>query len=102
MKKVLLVLMLAVCIFVVGGICVYANAVTQAESTTTEFTDIEGDWAEEAINALKDDGLVIGYPDSTFRPNTPITRAEVAMIIYRLQQLNEETPTAETTATNGN
>lgn len=52
-----------------------------AEST---FTDIDGHWAEDAINAAYGAGWVGGYPDGTFRPNNNITRAEVMSLVNRV------------------
>ena len=48
------------------------------------FTDISGHWAEGAINAMAEAGAVDGYPDGTFRPDEPVTRAEFAKIITEL------------------
>lgn len=46
------------------------------------FTDIsQAQWAEKAVYALVDMGVINGYPDRTFKPNNPITRAEFAKII---------------------
>lgn len=39
-------------------------------------------YAKEATLALS--GILSGYPDGTFRPNEPITRAEVVTIVDRL------------------
>ena len=51
--------------------------------STSLFTDIDGHFAQEAINAVTAMGLITGYPDGTFRPNEPITRAEAAALINR-------------------
>ena len=48
------------------------------------FTDISGHWAEEYIVAMKNRGMVSGYEDDSFRPDNNISRAEFAMLIYRL------------------
>jgi hypothetical protein len=46
------------------------------------LTDIKGHWAESYINSLVDIGVVSGYKDETFRPESNITRAEfIAMLI---------------------
>ena len=47
------------------------------------FTDIEGHWASDAINAAYSQGWVRGFGDGTFRPDQPITRAEVAALVNR-------------------
>lgn len=36
----------------------------------------------EAIKSLKDKGIMNGYGDGTFLPNNPVTRAELAQVIY--------------------
>ena len=46
------------------------------------FSDInQAPWAEKAIYALVDMGVINGYPDKTFKPNNPVTRAEFAKMI---------------------
>lgn len=46
-------------------------------------SDVKGHWAESAIEWAMDDGLMNGYPDGTFQPDKPLTRAEYATIEYR-------------------
>ena len=48
------------------------------------FSDTIGHWAEEAINKAQTQGLITGYPDGTFRPDEPITRAEAMTIMNRV------------------
>lgn len=49
-----------------------------------EFSDVsEGQWFNCAISTMSDLGVLKGYPDGTFRPNAPITRAEFAAIAAR-------------------
>lgn len=45
------------------------------------FPDIEGHWAQADIEAMAQAGYLNGYPDGTFRPDEPVTRAEFAKII---------------------
>ena len=48
------------------------------------FTDISDHfWASNAIAIAKEQGWVSGYPDGTFRPNQPITRAETAVTMMK-------------------
>lgn len=51
-------------------------AVLPARSQAAALTDIDGHWARTQIEAGVSSGYVSGYPDGTFRPNAPITRAE--------------------------
>lgn len=46
--------------------------------------DIQDSWAREDIERLTSRGLVSGYPDGSFRPNNPVTRAEFAVLLGRL------------------
>ena len=41
-------------------------------------------WAADAICWLVDNGHASGYPDSTFKPDIPISRAQTARILYRV------------------
>ncbi|MFF2480932.1 S-layer homology domain-containing protein [Paenibacillus sp. NPDC058071] len=54
------------------------------DSTSTELLDVKGHWAEESIIALSSNGVISGYPDGTFKPDRPITRAEMISIISKL------------------
>jgi uncharacterized lipoprotein YddW (UPF0748 family) len=47
----------------------------------TQFTDIQDHWARACINELKNRRILNGYPDGTFRPNAPVTRAEFASLL---------------------
>ena len=48
------------------------------------FTDINGHWAEAAIASAVEYGWAKGYPDGSFRPESPITRVEVMTLINRI------------------
>lgn len=48
------------------------------------FTDLNGNWAANAIEALYRNNLLSGYPDGKFRPNNQITRAEAVTLINRV------------------
>lgn len=45
------------------------------------FKDIAGTGAEKQIEALAAEGILRGYPDGTFRPNQPMTRAQLAKVL---------------------
>ena len=49
-----------------------------------------GDWYANAVGYAAQKGIVSGYPDGTFKPNQPITRAEFASIASRFAELTEE------------
>lgn len=48
------------------------------------FSDVADSWAAQEITALAAEGFLCGYPDGTFRPNAPVTRAELAVLSARL------------------
>ena len=43
-------------------------------------------WYAAAVSTLSKMGIISGYPDGTFRPNAPITRAEFAAMIARFDE----------------
>lgn len=49
--------------------------------------DIKGHWAEAEIRRCIRRGLIKGYPDGTFAPEKPVTRAELAVVMDRLAEL---------------
>lgn len=57
----------------------------QPEPETVD--DITGHWAEDAIRWCMEHGLMHGYPDGSFQPDRPVTRAELAAVIRRLVEM---------------
>lgn len=64
--------------------------VPQQNKEPMTVLDISEHWAETAIRALYDRGLVKGYPDGTYKPDLPVTRAEFVTLLVRSLQLNGE------------
>lgn len=62
-----------------------ATGFFQYQYTGTEqfFNDISDSWAADAIRAAASMGLIDGYPDGSFRPDAPISRAEAVAIVNR-------------------
>ena len=53
-------------------------------SKTSSFTDVENNrWYNNAISTLENGNILKGCPDGSFRPNSDITRAELASIAVR-------------------
>lgn len=51
------------------------------------FSDVkESDWYAKAVSWAESKGIVNGFEDGTFRPNAPITREQLAAILYRYAQ----------------
>lgn len=54
---------------------------------TNDFSDVSrGAWFNNPVSTMATLGIVKGYPDGTFRPNAPITRAEFAAIAARFDE----------------
>ena len=57
---------------------------------TNRYTDVAaGAWYNTAVSTMTKAGIVDGYPDGTFRPDAPITRAEMAKIISLFAKLDK-------------
>ncbi len=56
---------------------------------TLSFEDIKDLEAREinAVNVMKNLGIVKGYDDGTYKPNNNITRAEVSIILNRFLEI---------------
>ena len=59
-----------------------ARARYRVENSFTDMDDSH--WAKAAVDNAVSLGIINGYPDGTFRPDDPITRAEVMTICNRL------------------
>lgn len=68
----------------------------QGEGTTLTFTDTSkiGAWAQTAVARAVQAGLITGYADGSFHPDSEITRAEVAVMIGRVLRLAVESDAA--------
>lgn len=84
-----------------------ANEVTRAEATimigrslgleeaptSSEFSDVgESVRASGYINELTERGIISGYPDGTFRPGKEVSRGEMAILLTRAFNFDEEAP----------
>ena len=49
--------------------------------------DVTGHWAKGSIEWAMEKGLIKGYPDGSFKPNSPLTRAEACVILERFYEL---------------
>ncbi|MEB3359066.1 MAG: DUF1565 domain-containing protein [Synechococcales bacterium] len=47
------------------------------------FPDVQGHWAQAYIEALAEREVIGGFPDGTYRPNDPVTRAQFAAIVSK-------------------
>ncbi|MCY9760620.1 S-layer homology domain-containing protein [Paenibacillus alvei] len=49
----------------------------------SNFTDVEGNFARKEIDELVTKGILKGYSDGSFKPNSKVTRAEFAIMLTR-------------------
>lgn len=57
----------------------------QEEVKSGSFRDVtRGHWAFASVERAAELGLVTGYSDGTFRPDTPVTRAQFVLMLWRM------------------
>ncbi len=62
------------------------------------FEDVPaGFWAGCDINKLTENNIIAGYPDKTFKPHLPVTRAEMSSLIAKGFNLNDKMSCPEKT-----
>lgn len=66
------------------------SKVEEAKKSNDEIdlADLKGHWAEKTLSKFVKLQEIVGFEDGTFRPNSPITRAEFASIIARVFDIN--------------
>lgn len=84
-----------------NGFCTVCEAadpdyVAPVEPVAPEFTDVDAisEWAGEAVAWAAANGVVNGRDDGSFDPQADVTRAEVAVMLYRLAGEPEVADTA--------
>jgi hypothetical protein len=67
----------------------YFSPVIKAKPVLENFTDVPDDfWASDAIAYVATLGIMKGYPDHTFKPETSIDRAEMAAILVNAKKFD--------------
>ena len=67
-----------------GAMLVKAASVPVASGQVHRAQDVDpGSWYAPALAALEERGIMAGYPDSTLRPDQPVTGAEAAVMVAR-------------------
>ncbi len=70
---------------IINGGCSFAES-------TTEFSDLpDTHWSYPYVSYMVENGIVTGYPDGTFRPNEPFSRAAFATLLYKSFDLSPAT-----------
>lgn len=76
-----------------------SNTGSQAKS----FKDVKvKDWYADSVAYASYRGIVSGYPDGTFKPNAPISRAEFTSIAARFADLTKTEPLSFSDVAKGN
>ena len=69
------------------AVMMFARLINGSENfntpNTTKFEDAEDGWYAQAINFVVDKGLMNGYPNGDFEPDSYITRAEFTTMVSR-------------------
>jgi hypothetical protein len=69
-----------------------ANALgLKSSASYSRFKDVSTSfWGVGSINAVKEAGIIGGYPDGTFKPNQEMTREEIAALIAKTFVLTDK------------
>ncbi len=76
-------------ILVLAAVMLFGS-VTGAFAAFSDFSDVEGHWAEATLERAYNDGLLQGYEDSTMRPGDAITTAQMITILCRVLGAQQE------------
>lgn len=57
--------------------------IVNPDTATTAFTDITSHWAKDFILGLSSQNFIQGFADGTFKPDTPMTRAQYATLLAK-------------------
>ncbi len=82
------------------AITLLAAAFVSGAFAQSSFPDIPANhWAGDAVDRIADLGIVIGFPDGTFRGNEAFTRYQAALVVSRLLDVLNENLDAATALT---
>lgn len=60
-----------------------------AQTPARQFNDVSSNhWANQFITALVSRGVIAGFPDGTFKPEAPVTRAQFAAMVQKAMNKN--------------
>ena len=69
---------------ILKGMFVLATLVMLNNPANAFYSDMdENHWAYHSIKFLTEIGVVVGYPDGTYKPDIPVTRAEFASMAIK-------------------
>ncbi len=87
-RKVILLMLLGALLFL---------ALPTIAAAAAQFADIQNHWAKDSILSLASKGFIDGYPDGTFQPDKPISRAEFTCILLNSMGITSSSSSATAT-----
>ncbi|MDD5089588.1 MAG: S-layer homology domain-containing protein [Candidatus Wallbacteria bacterium] len=77
-------------------IALFVLAIFAVTAFANPFSDVKfNHWAYDAVSKLSAKGIVTGYPDGTFKGDKAVTRYDMAVIIARLLEKMNTTPSVK-------
>lgn len=77
-------------------VAVFLLVVPVSRALCVEYSDLsQTHWAYSQIRQLTDEGVLVGYPDSTFHPDENVTKAEFATMV--IKAVNQQTASIQDT-----
>jgi hypothetical protein len=67
----------------------------------SDFNDVSKHWAKDKISQLSSAGLIAGYPDGSFKPDYPMTKAEFTALLVSSMGLAPTDKTSKTFSDTG-
>ncbi len=84
-----------------GNINTNTNGSTENDNSNTNFTDTSGHWSDDYVDKLQEHCNILGYMDvagnllNEFRPDEPITRAELVKMLIQCTHGDMTPPTEQ-------
>lgn len=70
---------------------IIADGLNLKQSGSSKYTDVLAEyWAKDQIDRALGADVMIGYPDSTFKPDQPITKAEVFATFAKMMDVSAD------------
>ena len=71
----------------VGAVAPLMNAAPSFAQSATSFSDVSSSyWARDFISELSRRDIIAGFPDGSFKPDAPVTRAQFAAMLKKANQ----------------
>jgi hypothetical protein len=73
--------------FIAGVLTTVAIGTTGVAAASSYFFDVpDGQWYTAAVNWAEEHGVIAGTGANTFSPDQPVTRAQLAQVLYNLSK----------------